>query len=166
MTQPEPSEAAADAPRRLTLTPIGVVRNDAHGPQRAAWETLESELVIDPRWEDALTGIEDFSHLVVIFWIDRAEPPTSLLIHPERREELPIVGLFSTRNPSRPNPLGMTVVELLGRRGPVLRVRGLDTFDGTPILDLKPYLARGDRIDKPRHARWLEQAWEADDKRG
>jgi tRNA-Thr(GGU) m(6)t(6)A37 methyltransferase TsaA len=151
--------------RQLTLTPIGVVKNDAHWPEPARWETLESELVIETAWAEALAGIEDFSHLVVIFWIDRASPPDSPTVHPEQRDDMPLVGLFATRSPNRPNPIGLSVVELVGRQGRVLRVRGLDAFDETPILDLKPYLARGDRIEAPRHPAWLERVWaEEDDK--
>jgi tRNA (adenine37-N6)-methyltransferase len=165
MTEIERGEEMSDRPsRQLTLTPIGVVKNSAVWPQDAKWGSLESELVIDPAWADGLNGVEEFSHLIVIFWIDRAGPPKALIIHPERCEHLPLVGLFATRSSHRPNPLGVTVVELLDRKGGVLRVRGLDTFDGTPILDIKPYLARGDRVEAPRHAAWLEGRWAEHDR--
>jgi len=91
-----------------------------------------------PELEAGLTDVEGFSHLIVVWVFDRAQgyelmatPPTDDRPH----------GVFATRSPRRPNPIGLTVVELLGREGPRLRVRGLDMLDGTPILDLKPYLS-------------------------
>ncbi len=95
-------------------------------------------LKILPEFEPGLTDIEGFSHLFVIWEFDRAKgfellgtPPSDNRPH----------GVFATRSPRRPNPIGLTVVELLGREGALLHVRGLDMLDGTPILDIKPYLS-------------------------
>jgi tRNA (adenine37-N6)-methyltransferase len=91
-----------------------------------------------PELEPGLTDIEGFSHLFVIWEFDRSQgfellgtPPSDDRPH----------GVFATRSPRRPNPIGLTVVEVLGREGPLLHVRGLDMLDGTPILDIKPYLS-------------------------
>ena len=113
----------------------------------------EGTLEILPEFEAGLTDIEGFSHLFVIWAFDRAEgfalagtPPSDNRPH----------GVFATRSPRRPNPIGLTVVELLGRAGPVLHVRGLDMLDGTPILDIKPYLTS---IPQERLRRgWLAEA--------
>jgi len=98
----------------------------------------EGVLEILPEFEVGLTDIEGFSHLVVIWVFDRSEgfdllgtPPSDNRPH----------GVFATRSPRRPNPIGLTVVELLRREGTLLRVRGVDMLDGTPILDIKPYLS-------------------------
>ena len=98
----------------------------------------EGTLEILPQFERGLADIEGFSHLFVLWVFDRAEgfelvgtPPIDDRPH----------GVFATRSPRRPNPIGLTVVELLGREGSSLRVRGVDMLDGTPILDLKPYLS-------------------------
>ena len=72
---------------------------------------------------------------------------------------MPLVGALATRTPRRPNPIGVTTVELLGREGNVLTVLGLDAYDGTPVLDVKPYLARGDLIPEPVIPEWLQQLW-------
>ena len=95
-------------------------------------------LELNPEFEVGLTDIEGFSHLFVIWEFDRSEgfellgtPPFDDRPH----------GVFATRSPRRPNPIGLTVVELLGREGSRLRVRGVDMIDGTPILDIKPYLS-------------------------
>lgn len=98
----------------------------------------EGSLEIRPEFEPGLTDIEGFSHLIVLWEFDRAEgfslvgtPPSDNRPH----------GVFATRSPLRPNPIGLTVVELLRREGATLRVRGIDMLDGTPILDIKPYLS-------------------------
>ena len=90
-------------------------------------------------YEPGLADIEGFSHLYVLWEFDRADG-FDLIAHPPTDEKRPH-GVFSTRSPRRPNPIGLTVVELLSREGPSLRVRGVDMLDGTPVLDIKPYLS-------------------------
>ena len=90
-------------------------------------------------YETGLKDIEGFSHLFVIWEFDRADG-FDLIAHPPADEGRPH-GVFATRSPRRPNPIGLTVVELLGREGSTLRVRGVDMLDGTPVLDIKPYLS-------------------------
>lgn len=145
---------------KIELVPIGYVHNQVSEWIDVIWEDIVSEVVIDQRWVDGLAGLEEFSHIWVVAWLDRlpeAERGALLKVHPERRQDLPAVGLFATRSPRRPNPIAITVVPLLERRGHVLRVKGLDLLDGTPVLDVKPYLSRGDRIDGTREAEWLER---------
>src|SRR5438552_17044945 len=100
----------------------------------------EAEGVLDilPEFEEGLTDIEGFSHLFVIWLFDRSEGFALLGTPPS--DDRPH-GVFATRSPYRPNPIALTVVELLRREGPRLYVRGLDMLDGTPILDIKPYLS-------------------------
>ena len=127
----------------IPMQPIGFVRSPytetaqiprGHGAQHDA----EGVLDILPDFEDGLTDIEGFSHLFVLWIFDRAAgyellvtPPTASGPH----------GVFATRAPRRPNPIGLTVVQLLGREGTRLHVRGIDMLDGSPVLDLKPYLS-------------------------
>lgn len=98
----------------------------------------EGFLQIRPEFEPGLTDIEGFSHLIVIWAFDRTSE-VSLMEKPPS-DDRPH-GVFATRSPRRPNPIAITVVELIERQGPRLRVRGIDMLDGTPILDLKPYLS-------------------------
>lgn len=86
-----------------------------------------------------------------------------LKVHPENKKELPLVGVFATRSPVRPNPIGVTVVKLLERQENVLKVLGLDAYDGTPVLDIKPYLRRGDLIEEAIMPDWLLRLWEMQD---
>lgn len=143
------------------VRPIGRVRNDVPG-LNARWEDVTSRIVIDEEWAPALEGLEEFSHVIVLTWLHRRPRRTlqdDLYTHPQGRLDLPAVGFFATRSPRRANPIGLTVVPLLARDGNVLTVRGLDMADDTPVLDLKPYLARGDRIDQPRSPAWVRQLW-------
>jgi tRNA-Thr(GGU) m(6)t(6)A37 methyltransferase TsaA len=144
------------------LRPIGRVRNQVKEWVDVAWEELESEVALDPRWAEGLDGLEEFSHIWVICWLDRLteeERGGRCRVHPERRQELRPVGLFATRSPRRPNPIAITAVRLLGIEGTVLRVKGLDMLDGTPVLDVKPYLAQGDRIAGTWSPLWIRRLW-------
>lgn len=103
--------------------------------------TLQGKIYLDNQWAKGLTGIEGFSHLICVFWMDRAHKP-DLLIKPKSRLKFPSIGFLATRTAHRPNPIGLTVVKLVKRQGNVLWVKGLDVWDGTPLLDLKPYTKR------------------------
>jgi tRNA (adenine37-N6)-methyltransferase len=123
--------------------PIGYVRSPYKRSQEipkgfGAKHEAEGVLEILPEFETGLTDIEGFSHLFVLWVFDRSEGFELLGIPPI--DDRPH-GVFATRSPRRPNPIGLTVVELLGREGKALRVRGVDMLDGTPILDIKPYLS-------------------------
>jgi tRNA-Thr(GGU) m(6)t(6)A37 methyltransferase TsaA len=132
-----------DAAAAIAMRPVGFVRSaftdTAQIPKGPGAEHVaEGEIEVLPEFEAGLLDIEGFSHLYVIWAFDRAAgfsltgiPPTDDRPH----------GVFATRSPRRPNPIGLTVVELLGREGRRLRVRGVDMLDGTPVLDLKPYLS-------------------------
>ena len=145
------------------LFPIGhVERTDDHvGSAEFFDPARESVIAIDPKWEQALTGLEDYSHLIVLFWFDRAErPEASPELRPaEGRDGLPPVGLFAIRTPRRPNPIGMSVARLHRRNGNRLYVTGLDAWNGTPVLDLKGYNHRDELRPNATHPAWLEHLW-------
>jgi tRNA-Thr(GGU) m(6)t(6)A37 methyltransferase TsaA len=159
--------ARKDETRVLRLSPIGYVQNDVQAWEHVTWEEIESRIFVRKEYEEGLQGIEEFSHIVVIFWLDRPqEKETPLRVHPEAKEEMPLVGLFATRTPLRPNPIGVTTVELLAVEGNELEVRGLDAFDGTPVLDIKPYLVRGDLKPGASVPGWLHRLWQTTDDEG
>lgn len=149
----------------INLVPIGRVSSGIEYPSDVKWENITSKVVIAPQLVEALDGIDGFSHVLIIFYLHKVdEDRRSLLkVHPENREELPLVGVFATRSPSRPNPIGVTVVKLLERQENVLKVLGLDAYDGTPVLDIKPYLRRGDLIEEATMPDWLLHLWELQD---
>jgi tRNA-Thr(GGU) m(6)t(6)A37 methyltransferase TsaA len=124
----------------VTMKPIGFVRTQAVGDE-VKDKNRTSEIVINPELTQALEGITDFSHLFVLFWLSEisTEQRKMLKVHPRGRKDLPLLGVFATRTNLRPNPIGLTLVELVNVEGNVLAVRGLDAFNGTPVLDIKPY---------------------------
>jgi tRNA-Thr(GGU) m(6)t(6)A37 methyltransferase TsaA len=128
--------------KTVSMKPIGFVRTTAdEGEIHTNRRNVVSEVVLDESLAPALRGIEAYSHVIVLFWMDRVtkEERARLTTHPRHREDLPRVGVFAVRMRSRPNPVGLSVVELMGRKKNVLKVRGLDALDGTPVLDVKPY---------------------------
>jgi tRNA-Thr(GGU) m(6)t(6)A37 methyltransferase TsaA len=148
--------AMSDSLPAMSLTVIGVVRNGVTRPPDEGWTKVISELVIEPGLSEALDNLDQFSHLIVLYWMHRRESrKVPLKVHPKGRVELPLVGLLATRSPDRPNPLGQTVVRLLERRGNVLVVEGLDAFDGTPVIDLKPYLPQNDFVAGAEVPPWI-----------
>jgi tRNA-Thr(GGU) m(6)t(6)A37 methyltransferase TsaA len=140
------------------MLPIGHVSSPYKGASEipkglGAKHETEGWLEIDPEFETGLTDIEGFSHLFVIWVFDRSEGYVLLGTPPS--DDRPH-GVFAMRSPRRPNPIGLTVVELMGREGVRLHVRGVDMLDGTPILDVKPYLSS---VPEERLRRgWLAEA--------
>ena len=129
----------------------------------------ESILEIDERWEDGLIGIEQFSHLVVVFYLDRAQRRRTAG-EPRQAEDasgLVPVGFFSTRTPKRPNPIGLSYPRLLRREGNRLIVTGIDAWDGTPIVDIKGYYPRDEMRPDAEIPDWLALLWTRhDEERG
>ena len=142
----------------VLMRPVGFVRSPyseaAQVPKGfGAQHDAEGTIEILPEYEPGLTDIEGFSHLYVLWVCDRSDgcellgtPPTDTKPH----------GVFATRSPRRPNPIGLTVLKLVGRDGPKLQVVGVDMLDGTPILDIKPYLSSIPSSDLRRG--WLGEA--------
>lgn len=126
----------------IRLRPIGFVKTKADRKEIRERRSL-SKIVLHKDLSEALDGIEGFSHLFVIFWMNeiahRRARRTTLKVHPRGRADMPLLGVFATRTPYRPNPIGLTLVELLSQDGNVLTVKGLDAFNGTPVLDIKPF---------------------------
>jgi|UniRef100_A0A7V6A661 tRNA-Thr(GGU) m(6)t(6)A37 methyltransferase TsaA len=128
----------------VELKPIGFVETKATTlPRHCSVSTVEGRLVIDPRFQEGLRDIQPGQHLVVLFHFDQSPPftPDHLLQKPPHRENK--LGVFSTCSPIRPNPLGLSVLDVVAVRGNVILVKGLDMRNGTPILDLKPFVPPG-----------------------
>ncbi len=143
----------------MTLKAIGFVRSEVKEVpplDSRDWGKIVSEIVIDSSLTEALDGLEEFSHIVVLYWMHRgAAGEMKLKIHPRGNKELPLTGLFATRTPNRPNRIGETTVRLLQRRGNILRVEGLDALDGTPVIDIKPYIPGHDLAANIKVPRWI-----------
>jgi tRNA-Thr(GGU) m(6)t(6)A37 methyltransferase TsaA len=144
------------------FSPIGVVRNAVKKSQMYGWEKVESRIVVRRELTNALDGIEGYSHVIVLFWIDRVPEEERGLtrIHPLGDPTLPLLGVLATRTQLRPNPIGMSIVPLLGRKRNELRVRGLDAIDGTPVLDIKPYIPHYDSVPQVKLPAWASEVAE------
>ena len=143
----------------ITCTPIGVVKCPVTEMSQGNWAQVESEIRLDPQYAPGLQGLDGFSHVVVVFYLDRAtgfDPAKQLLRRPRGMENMHEVGVFAQRTKYRPNPIGVASVELLAVRNNVVVVRGLDALDGTPVLDLKPYMPVFDSVADARMPDWVE----------
>lgn len=147
-----PSEPAS-------FRPIGVVRNWVIEPRTEGWEDVISDIIVRRELEGALDGLEGFSHLLVLCYLHRVTDEQRSRSHcfPRGDPRYPLQGIFATRTQHRPNPIGATVVHLVKRRKNVLRVTGLDAVNGTPVLDVKPYIPHYDAPSEVRLPDWITQ---------
>ena len=142
----------------ISLNPIGIVRNDIKQPQTHGWETVVSHIVIDLSLSEALDNLDEFSHIIVLYWMHQhpaGQAPTK--VHPKGNRKIPLKGVFATRSPNRPNPVGKATVRLLERWGNKLLVEGLDAIDGTPVIDIKPYIPEYDSAANARVPQWITE---------
>lgn len=125
---------------KIVLNPIGYVKTIAAG-EEVKDKTVVSQIILRDELVEGLDGITGFSHLFVLFYLNQitSDQRKTLSVHPRGRQDMPLTGVFATRTMIRPNPIGLTLVELIQVEGKVLTVKGLDAYDGTPVLDLKPY---------------------------
>jgi len=145
----------------MILEPIGTVRSPVTEGVDEGWGTVTSEIVLDEMYAPGLTGLDSFSHVIVVFHMHRStfHPATHLVRRVQGRSDMPITGIFAQRAKHRPNPIGVTAAELLSVVGNVVTVRGLDAIDGTPVLDLKPYFPQFDRRDAEIPS-WVDELME------
>jgi tRNA-Thr(GGU) m(6)t(6)A37 methyltransferase TsaA len=139
--------------KKRAVTPIGYVRNGATPDTRSEeFRHLVSKIVVDEQYAEGLMDIEENELLTVIFYFNRNGGDYKLQIHPRGDTSRPITGVFNTRSQFRPSPVGVTVTKLMARDGNTLVVEGLDALDGTPVLDIKPFVRTfdtGEEIDDP-----------------
>jgi tRNA-Thr(GGU) m(6)t(6)A37 methyltransferase TsaA len=135
---------------------IGVVHNGVAEGRDEDWGDVVSELHLDEELARGLDGVDGFSHVLVVYWMHESsfEVARDLVRRPRGRDDMPELGIFAQRAKHRPNPIGITAVAVVDRDGAVLRVRGLDAIDGTPLLDVKPYFPEFDRIEAPTVPEW------------
>jgi tRNA-Thr(GGU) m(6)t(6)A37 methyltransferase TsaA len=154
---------------RINIIPIGIIRTSASEEEiKNSYEGVEGIIEIFEEFSIGLDKIDGFSHLIIIFWMDKVNEENRKTLKVKHRRllrfgfkenELPEVGVFCTDSPHRPNPIGITIVELINREDRFLKVKGLDAFNGTPIIDIKPYTY--DRIiDNIRVPIWFKEILE------
>ena len=171
----KPDSSTEETLESIQLKPVGVVRNQSREAswgdryQALSWRERAtgmrqqsqavSELIINPGLEGILDGIDEFSHLMVLYWshLIPEEKRRVLKVHPLGSKDFPLVGTFATHSPARPNSILVTVVRLVGREGNVLKVTGLDALNGSPVLDIKPYLPDRQDLKDVRMPAWMKK---------
>jgi tRNA-Thr(GGU) m(6)t(6)A37 methyltransferase TsaA len=148
----------------LTMQPIGYVRSKVKEPRPDGWDSVECDVVLRPELEPMLLNLGDYSHIIAVFWPHKVPDDvrgSKPQIHPRDDEQYPLMGILATRSQIRPNPVLTSPVRLLSVKGSILHVRGLDAIDGTPVLDIKPYLPHHDSIPDAKVPDWVSraQAW-------
>jgi tRNA-Thr(GGU) m(6)t(6)A37 methyltransferase TsaA len=145
------SEMRIAEPCSFVIHPVGRVHLAPSGPS----------IEVEPRYRDALEGLDGFSHVWVIWWFDRNETPLKrsvLKVHPRGDPGNPLTGVFATRSPVRPNLIGLTLCRVRSIQGTTLHIESIDAFDATPVLDLKPYIPDSDREPRALVPSWAVRA--------
>lgn len=140
----------------IKIKPLGKAKNQVKKPMLPGWKEVVSEIVIDKKLAKGLDGIEKYSHVIVVYWMDKEEE-CHLKHHPQGRADVPYVGIFACRCPQRPNRIAISTVKLISRKTNVLKVKGLDILDGTPILDVKPYTPQYDLVKRAKVPPWVKK---------
>ena len=126
----------------IEIIPVGIVRSSRLAPEDDSWDEETSSIeMIEPFVERSLMGLADFSHCIVVYVFDKAAWDESKMSrHPRGNKDWPEVGIFAQRAKDRPNRLGVTVCQVLSVNGTTIHLRGLDAIDGTPVVDIKPWM--------------------------
>lgn len=143
---------------KFNILSIGTVNNSIKTRSHFASENVASDIIIIPRYIRALDGIECFSHIIVVFWLHKTKiyERSIMKVHPRKDPSLPLIGVFATRSPARPNPIGITTVKLVKKESNILTVVGLDAIDGSPVLDIKPYLPEAFAQSEVTLPKWIK----------
>ena len=140
----------------FVMRPIGVIHSPFTDTKQTPIQPTRSQaigqVIIHPEFADGLLDVEEFSHIILLYAFHQSEG-YSLRVKPFLDDQLH--GLFATRHPCRPNPIGLSIVRLLARRDNVLEIEGVDVLDGTPLLDIKPYVPDFD-VRTNTHTGWYE----------
>ncbi|MEM9464216.1 MAG: SAM-dependent methyltransferase [Actinomycetota bacterium] len=143
------------------VTAIGHVHNERRTPEDDDWASVVSTIMLDDQrfTPDVVAGLDDFSHLDVVFVFDQVDESRIHhgARHPRGREDWPLVGIFAQRAKTRPNRIGVTTCELIAVAGLTLTVRGLDAIDATPVLDLKPHMREFQPRSPVRQPAWVAE---------
>ena len=142
------------------VKPIGIVRSSRKDLADDFWGKVDAEIILaDHLPDEAFAGLDGFSHVEVIFLMDRVDPAhvETGARHPRERMDWPMVGIFAQRGKARPNCIGLTRAAIRKVAGRVLTVRGLDAIDGTPVLDIKPWMMEFAPIGETRQPQWATE---------
>ncbi len=140
----------------INLKPIGFVKNNIKELRFGNFADEISEIIVDEKFTEALNGIEDYSHVIIVYWMDKVKD-YAITHRPQGNPKVPIVGILACRCPNRPNPIAITTVRLIEHKGNKIKVKGLDILDGTPIIDIKPYWPQYDKVEDAKIPDWVNE---------
>ena len=142
----------------VRIKPIGTVSSPVKSTPKPEydWRGIVSEIELEPGLAPGLEGLEGYSHVIVIYYADRATDPADMALRVRFKGDpkYPVVGVFASRSPYRPNPLGQKLARLIEVRGSAVRLEGLDAIDGTPVLDIKPFIPGYDSAPDATSPQW------------
>ena len=143
----------------FSVRPIGIVRSPVLSRMDENWGKIESEIHLQDTLMPALIGLSEFSHAIILTWLHQAtfDVNRDLVRRPRGQANWPEIGIFAQRAKNRPNPIGVSVVDVLSCEGNILKVRRLDAIDGTPVIDIKPYYTAFDRIETVVEPAWVHE---------
>lgn len=142
--------------QEITLKPIGFVKNNVKEPRFGNFANEISEVIVDEKFTEALDGIDDYSHIILVYWMDKVKDHVTKH-QPQGNPNVPIVGIFACRCPRRPNPIAITTIRLLEHKKNKIIVKGLDVLDGTPVIDIKPYWPQYDKVENGKIPDWVNK---------
>lgn len=147
----------------IEINSIGTIRNTIESKKDKGWGSDISQIIVDKKYEKGLVGLSDFSHIIVVYYLDKAnfDMDKYLIRRPQNREDMPMVGILSHRAKDRPNPIGITSVELVNVEGNIISVKGLDAIDNTPLIDIKPYYPMYDCKEGAIVPEWVNRLMES-----
>ncbi len=140
----------------ITLKTIGVAKNHEQD-HFGGWNKVATDLVMNEEYKEALEGLEDYSHLIVIYWMHEITTCDIRKVPQGKIGDVPEVGIFACRCPQRPNPIGITTVQIISIKDNIITVKGLDVIENTPILDIKPYTPQYDEVQKAKVPDWVSK---------
>lgn len=143
--------------QHFRIFPIGEVKKQDNA----------TTIQIYKEYQDALLGLHEFSHVIVVYWFHKSDTPEKrkiLQVHPRKDLEKPLKGIFATRSPVRPNPIALSVCEIKSIKGNVIYIGEIDAFDGSPVIDLKPYIPQHDSVPEARIPGWVRELTEKNQK--
>jgi tRNA-Thr(GGU) m(6)t(6)A37 methyltransferase TsaA len=146
---------ATESPE-INLKPIGTVHSEIKDRVKGRTAQATATIEIDSSLAEALDTLDEFSHIIVIYWLHKSRRPAPLKVYPGRHTHPHLVGVFASRSPDRPNPIGKSTVRLVKREGNILTVADLDAIDGTPVLDIKPYIPGLDSVENAIAPPWTK----------
>jgi tRNA-Thr(GGU) m(6)t(6)A37 methyltransferase TsaA len=141
---------------RITIKSIGIAKNQ-NRQHFGGWKDVMTKIIINKKYQDGLEGLKDYSHVLVLFWMHEVKTCELRHVPQGKIGEVPEVGIFACRCVQRPNPIGVSIGEIITIKGSIITLKGLDVIDNTPIIDIKPYTPQYDTLSDVKTPDWVNK---------